>query len=78
MTDSRLGKSLTEPEPEFLQEVPRDLLRPVLRIQSRLSGPDISICGVHNLGSFEDLPETVEEEENRNANVSGEERGELI
>lgn len=68
---------LTQPEPELLEYVSRDLFRPDLSVKRRLSTPDIGMSRVNKLRAFEYLPEAIEQEEDGHADVSGEEISEL-
>ena len=68
---------LRNPEPNSLDDISRDLLGPVsiLCIQSCLACCDVGVGGVDPVGSLEDLPESVQQEEDWNADVGCEEAG---
>jgi len=68
-------RHLRNPEPDSLEDVSWNLLGPlaVLSVKSCLTGSDIGITTLDDRRSFEDLPEAVENEENRYANVGGKE-----
>lgn len=70
--------SSTQPEPELLESITRDLHRPNLRIERRLTAPYIRFRRVDHLGSLEHLPESKEETKDRNTNIGCEEVGQLI
>jgi len=59
----------TQPKPELLNEVLRNLLRPDLIIYRSLASPQINILRVVPLGPLEDLPECKCQEEERYTNV---------
>jgi len=65
-----LTTTLAKPEPELLDEVLRNLLRPNLIINGGLSTPDIGLGWLYPFGSLEDLPEDEKDEKDRNANIA--------
>jgi hypothetical protein len=68
---------LSDPEPDSLKDISRDLLRPltILGIQGCLTSGDVGIFGSDPLASLENLPEDVKNEENGNTDVGGKEIG---
>ena len=70
--------SLAQPEPELLKDVSGDLLRPNFSVKSSLAGPNISLSRVDKLRALEDLPESVQDDEDGNADIGSEKRGELV
>jgi len=66
---------LRNPKPDSLVDVSWVLLGPlaILCIQCSLAGGDIGISRVDEGGSFEELPERIQQEENRNADVRSQE-----
>jgi len=66
---------LRKPEPEPLENVPGDLLRPlsILGIQSGLARRDIRISWIVPRSPLKDLPEPVQREEDGDADVGREE-----
>jgi hypothetical protein len=68
-------RHLRNPEPDSLEDVSWNQLGPlaVLGVKSCLTASDIGIMSLDDRRSSEDLPEAVEKEENRYADVGGEE-----
>ena len=53
------------------------MIRPDLRVNSRLSGVEIHFAGLVGLGTLDNLPSKEEDEEDRNTNVGSEEVGDI-
>lgn len=70
-----MSRSLRDPEPDLLKHVPRVLLGPVaiLGIQGSFPGGDVGVGWVVPVRTLEKLPEEVEADKNRYANVGCEE-----
>lgn len=66
---------LCDPEPDLLEDVSGNQLRPVavLGIEGCLSGGDVCVDGLDPGRTLEDLPEEVEAEEDGDTEVGGEE-----
>lgn len=68
--------ALCDPEPNPLQHIPRDSLRPlrIRRIQRVLAGEDVGLLGTQPLGPLEDLPKGIEGEVDWDPHVRRDER----
>jgi len=68
---------LRYPEPDPLKNISWHGNLPLLGIQCSLTTPDICFSWIDEAGALEDLPESVEEEEDGNTNIRGEEIGDV-
>ena len=62
--------SLSNPEPNLLEYVPRHLLRPDLGIECSLARPDVSLGCLDEFRTLEDLPEQEEAEVDWNGDIT--------
>ena len=70
-----IERHLSNPEPDPLEDIPRLPLRPeqVRSIHGSFAGVDIGLHGPDEFRSLEDLPEGVEDEVDRDADIRGDE-----
>lgn len=64
---------LTQPEPNLLKHIPGNLFWPDLSIKRSLAAPNIRRSRIDELRTLEDLPKSVEENEDSHTNVRREE-----
>jgi len=62
--------NLRNPVPDLLERILRDLLGPDLGIQRRLATPNIRLTSLDEARPLDDLPDNIQDEENRDTDIS--------